>query len=98
MCSLPAFSGPSGMRTVRGKPAPRLGGLQGKCVLRGACLQKEQEGDASLRGGGNDTGGFAEGRLCFLEGEVGAYLEMKKQGVRTERGIRGALWRIKCRF
>lgn len=68
MCSLPAFSGPSGMRTVRGKPAPRLGGLQGKCVLRGACLQKEQEGDASLRGGGNDTGGFCWGETMLFGG------------------------------
>lgn len=97
MHSLRQSSQPSGVRTVGAEPAP-LERTAGKRVLRGASLKKAQEGEASRRGGGSDTGDFAEDRLRLWEGEVGGYLEMKKPGTRTEWGLWGALWRIKFRF
>ena len=62
MHTLPQFSQPSGVRTVGAEPAP-LERTAGEVCLKGARLKKEQEGEASLRGGGSDTGDFAEDRL-----------------------------------
>ena len=61
MHALPQFSQPSGVRTVGAEPAPLE--RTAEVCLKGARLKKEQEGEASLRGGGSNTGDFAEDRL-----------------------------------
>lgn len=88
MRSLPQLSQPRGMRTVGAKP-PRLRGQQEKCVLRGASLKKEQEGEASLRGGGSDTG-FCWGQTMSLGGWSGRVSGDEKAGCKDRTGhVRG---------
>lgn len=88
--------GPRGMRAVGMKPAP-FGRTAGGACPRGSQSSERAGGGASLRGGG-DARGILLRKDCGFRRAKGRIPGDEEVGVRTERGVYGALWRIRCSF
>lgn len=73
---------------------PHLRGQQEVCPEGEPVLRKRKKARASRRGGGSDTGDFAEDRLRLWEGEVGRVSGDEEAGRKDRMGLVGALWRI----